>query len=361
MPLGAICIPGDLFRLDDGPGITRQRIEPLPTELKMATADHVKALVRSHAERDDERFYAVAMQVAAQAARHGHIKFAQDLRDLVDQAKQRSRAIPSGQQTRPVPIIQPRGELAGLLTVVFPKTRMSDLALDGAICRRLDRVLLEQRQRKTIRAHGMSPLRKLLLVGPPGTGKTMTAAAIAGELNTSLFTIQLDGLITKYLGETAAKLRLIFDATRENTAIYLFDEFDALGVERAATNEVGEIRRVLNSFLQFLEQNESDSIIVAATNHPQMLDRALFRRFDSVVEYSLPSVELGERIMRSRLKLLDTSDIDWSEAVGTAKGLSHSDLTRACEHVAKNAILQSRTRVDTAELVEALNERRAAQ
>ena len=298
----------------------------------MATADHVKALIRSHADGDDERFYAIALQVAAQAARQGHSKFAQDLRDLVDQAKARYRVMPSGQQTRPVPIVQPRGELVGLLAVAFPKGRLSDMALDCPIRSRIDRILLEQRQRETIQSHGMSPLRKLLLVGPPGTGKTMTAAALAGDLNIPLFTIELDGLITKYLGETAAKLRLIFEATKETRAIYFFDEFDSLGGARAARNEVGEIRRVLNSFLQFLEQDESDSVIVAATNHPQMLDRALFRRFDSVIEYCLPSEKVAEGLMRFRLELFDTSQIDWSKAVASAKGLSHSDITRACEH-----------------------------
>src|SRR5580704_2781892 len=275
----------------------------------MATADHVKALIRSHAEGDDERFYAIAMQVAAQAARQGHTKFAQELRDLVDQAKARVKAVPSGQNTKPVPIIHPRGELAGLLTASFPKSRLSDLALDKAIRSRIDRILLEQRQRETILSHGMSPIRKMLLVGPPGTGKTMTAAAIAGELAIPLFTIQLHGLITKYLGETAAKLRLIFDAIQETRAVYLFDEFDALGGKRTAKNEVGEIRRVLNSFLQFLEQDASDSVLVAATNHPKLLDRALFRRFDAVVEYRPPTPEVAERVMRARLALLDTSNV----------------------------------------------------
>jgi ATP-dependent 26S proteasome regulatory subunit len=139
----------------------------------------------------------------------------------------------------------------------------------------------------------------------------------------------------------------------------LFDEFDALGGERAAKNEVGEIRRVLNSFLQFLEQDDSDSIIVAATNHPRILDKALFRRFDSVIEYHLPSPEIIERVMRARLALLDTSHIEWSKVLDVAEGMSHSDLTRACEHAAKNAILQHRTSIETRELVEAMSERRS--
>lgn len=326
----------------------------------MAKADQVKALIRSHAEGDDERFYAIAMQVAAQAAHNGHARFAQELRDLVDEAKMRGKVGPAGLRTRPVPVVAPRGELAGLLTAAYPKTRLADMALDEGVRSRIDRVLLEQRQRDRIREHGYSPVRRLLLIGPPGTGKTLTAAALAGELAIPLFTIQLDGLITKYLGETAAKLRLVFDAIQQTRAVYLFDEFDALGGERVLKNEVGEIRRVLNSFLQFLEIDESDSIIVAATNHPKLLDRALFRRFDTVIEYVLPAREIAEKVIRARLALLDTSDVDWSSVLGAAEGLSHADLNRACEHAAKKAILAQRSRVGTSEIVESLGERRAA-
>ncbi|MBI2840928.1 MAG: ATP-binding protein [Acidobacteria bacterium] len=327
----------------------------------MPTADQVKALIRSHAHGDDTRFYAIAMQMAAQAARNGHAKFARELRDLVDQAQLRAKAESAGQRTKPVPVVQPRGELAGLLTAAYAKTRLADMALDETVRSRIDRVLLEQRQRARIKEHGFAPLRKLLLIGPPGTGKTMTAAALAGELGVPLFTIQLDGLITKYLGETAAKLRLIFDTIRQTRAIYLFDEFDALGSERAAKNEVGEIRRVLNSFLQFLELDDSDSIIVAATNHHKILDHALFRRFDGVIEYVLPAREIIEKVMRARLSLLDTSRVDWPEVLGATEGLSHADVSRACEHAAKKAILALSTRVGTIDLIDALGERRAAQ
>jgi flagellar biosynthesis GTPase FlhF len=197
---------------------SRARVESESTNT-MATKDHVQALVRSHAEGDDERFYAIAMQVAAQAARQGHARFAHELRDLVDQAKARAKVAGSGQRTRPVPLVQPRGELAGLLVATYPRTRLADMALDESVRSRIDRVLLEQHQRDRIHEHGLSPLRKLLLIGPPGTGKTMTAAALAGELGLPLFMIQLDGLITKFLGETAAKLRLIFDAIQQTRAI----------------------------------------------------------------------------------------------------------------------------------------------
>jgi len=325
----------------------------------MATADQVKALIRSHADGDDMRFYAIAMQVAAQAARSGHGKFAQELRELVDQVKARAKATEPVRGPKPVPLAQPRGELSGLLSVGYPKTRVADMALPEVLGVRLERVLTEQRQRDRIREHGFAPMRKLLLVGPPGTGKTMTAAALAGELGLPLFSIQLDGLITKYMGETAAKLRLVFDAIQSTRGVYLFDEFDALGGERSSNNDVGEIRRVLNSFLQFLEQDDSDSIVLGATNHVSLLDRALFRRFDAVLEYSLPAEEIAIRVMRARLALLDTSNIEWPTAAKAADGLSHAEIAMACDQAAKNAILDHTTVVQNAELGAALTERRS--
>jgi len=324
----------------------------------MATADQVKALIRSHADGDDSRFYAIAMQVAAQAARSGHGKFAQELRALVDQVKARAEAVEPARGPKPVPLAQPRGELAGLLTVGYPKARLADMALTDVLRTRLERVLTEQRERDRIREHGFAPMRKLLLVGPPGTGKTMTAAALAGELGVPLFSIQLDGLITKYMGETAAKLRLVFDAIQSTRGVYLFDEFDALGGERGSKNDVGEIRRVLNSFLQFLEQDESDSLVLGATNHVGLLDRALFRRFDAVLEYALPSAEIAARVMRARLGLLDTSAIHWDAAAKATEGLSHAEIAMACEQAAKNAILDHSTAVRDSELALALEERR---
>lgn len=329
-------------------------------ETPMPTADQVKALIRSHAEGDDARFYAVAMQVAASEARSGHGRFAQELRELVDDAKAKAHRGNRAAGSRPVPVAQPRGELAGVLTASYPKVRLADLALDDVVRSRIEGVLEEQRERARIHEHGLSPLRKLLLIGPPGTGKTTTAAVLAGELGLPLFTIQLHALITKYLGETAGKLHLVFDAIAQSRGVYLFDEFDAIGVERGARNDVGEIRRVLNSFLQFLENDQSDGLVVAATNHSQLLDKALFRRFDAVIEYQLPAPSVAEQVLRNRLSLLDASRLAWPEIVEAAHDLSHAELVRACEAAAKKAILARRRRVSTAEVLAALADRRAA-
>jgi SpoVK/Ycf46/Vps4 family AAA+-type ATPase len=321
----------------------------------LATAEQIKALIRSHIEGDNERFRALAIQLAAQAARKGQGKFAQELKSLLDQAA-KSGAFPA-KLTGPVPLAQPRGELAGLISAAYPKVRLPDMVLDEGVHQRLRRVLSEQRQQHKLREHGLTPRRKLLLTGPPGTGKTMSASALAGELHLPLFTIVLDGLITKYMGETAVKLRVIFDAIAKTRGVYLFDEFDAIGAKRLSSNDVGEIRRVLNSFLQFLEQDTSNSLIVAATNHVELLDRALFRRFDDVIDYPLPTPQLAERTIRARLPMLDLTEVAWGSVLETTKGLSYADLTRACEDVAKEAILSGWSKPGVDSLQNALSER----
>lgn len=162
--------------------------------------------------------------------------------------------------------------MGSLLSVSEPEDRIADMVLNDAVEAQLNRLVREQRVMTRIREHGLSPRRKVLLVGPPGTGKTLTASALAGELGIPLFQVRFDALITKFMGETAARLRQIFDAMVDMRGVYFFDEFDAIGSQRGLASDVAEIRRVLNSFLQIIEQDESNSVMVAATNHPESWD-----------------------------------------------------------------------------------------
>lgn len=324
----------------------------------MTTASQIVTLLKSHIAGDEDRFLSTAMQLAAHEARQGHGKLAQELRDLVDAAKSKPSAIP--RRGGPVPLAQPRGELAGLLSARYPDTRLADMILPLDLQARLERVLHEQRQQQYLRDHGLHPRRKLLLVGPPGAGKTMTAAALAGELKLPLFSVVLDGLITKFMGETAAKLRLVFDAMGATRGVYFFDEFDAIGARRGERQDVGEIRRVLNSFLQFLEQDESQGLIIAATNHPDLLDKALFRQFDDVIEYSLPDAALIERLLRARLDRFDTRALNWGEAAEQAVELPQAEIVRTAEDAAKSILLSNAKRITAKALTEAIAERRRA-
>jgi SpoVK/Ycf46/Vps4 family AAA+-type ATPase len=325
----------------------------------MPSSDQLKALIKSHISRDDGQFLSVAMQVAAHEAKLGHGKLAEELRAMIDGAKARVSQDASGKLVAiGSAVTKQRGDLANLLSVSHPADRLGDMVLDENAEKQLRRVLKEQRQLARIKEHGLSPRRKLLLVGPPGTGKTMTASALAGELGIPLFLVRLDSLITKFMGETSSKLRQIFDTLADIRGVYFFDEFDAIGSQRTQANDVGEIRRVLNSFLQMIEQDTSNSLIIAATNHAEILDYALFRRFDDVVEYHVPSSAQAADLIRSRLGRFAPKPFRKDALLQQAEGLSHAEICRAVDAAIKDAILRDEARVQLAELGRALEERR---
>ncbi|MDR1512145.1 MAG: ATP-binding protein [Propionibacteriaceae bacterium] len=317
-----------------------------------SAAEHVTAMIRSHSAGDDEGFYAVALQAAAREARQGHTRLADDIKKAVDASRSAS---PSASITH---LARPKGDVADLVAASNPEVGLRDLVLPDDLLASLRRVLDEQRQRARLLDHGFVPAHRLLLEGPPGTGKTMTAAVLARELSLPLFTVRLDGLLSKYMGETAGKLRLLFDEAGRRRGVYLFDEFDALGGDRSG-NDVGEARRILNSFLVFLEQAGPESVVVAATNHRAILDRALFRRFDLVLTYRLPEGDQVRQVVRGRLGTM-VRGLRWEKLDQAAEGLSHADLVEAAETAAKGALMRGQTVVTADDLVAALGERRAA-
>ena len=321
----------------------------------MATSKHLLAMLRSHIDGDNEHFLSVAMQVAAHEARQGHSNLAKQLRDLVDEA----RTLKTSRASKPIPFAQPKGDLASLISASYSETRLANMVLPKALEARLKRIITEQLQQHNLNKHGLHPRRKILLVGPSGAGKTMTATALAGELSLPLFTVAFDGLITRFMGETAAKLRLVFDAMLETRGVYFFDEFDAIGAKRTAENDVGEIRRVLNSFLQFLENDDSDSLIIAATNHAELLDSALFRRFDDVIHYELPDPKIAEGILKTRLSCFDTKGVDWKKVAEKTTGFCQAEVTKIASEAAKRVILDERNQIEQDDLLAVIKEREA--
>lgn len=322
----------------------------------MASANQLIALLKSHIAGDDPRFYNVAMQIAASEAKKGHTKVAKEMKTLVDEAK-KQRSLFKNLST-PVPMVRPKGELANLMSAKYPKERLTDMFLSKELLAKIERVLHEQRQADRIRSFGLMPRHRLLLEGAPGSGKTMSACVIASELGLPLFVIRLDTVITRYLGETATKLRQVFDAISETRGVYLFDEFDAIGSKRAVTNDVGEIRRVLNSFLQFLEEDSSNSLIIATTNHVELLDKALFRRFDDVIHYELPNEDMIRQAIQNRFSSFDDDYLEWGEIIEQAKGLSQADILKSCDEAIKTSILANTNIIQQSHIVEELRNRK---
>ena len=201
----------------------------------MPGGKQLKVLIKSHFDGDDSHFYSIAMEIAAREARLGHGKLARELRDLIDQQKKIKPPAPNS----PIPLAQPKGELSSLLSVSYPNLKLTDMVLSPITRKHLNRLIQEHTSIRLIRSHGLNPRTKVLLIGPPGTGKTMTASVLAGELGLPVLEVQIDSLMTRFMGETAVKLRMIFDAIQHTRGIYFFDEFDSIGSQRGFGNDVG--------------------------------------------------------------------------------------------------------------------------
>lgn len=312
----------------------------------MATAEHIENLIKAHYDRDDEKFKTVVLQIAAYEARHNHAAWARELKTLADKSIAKAN------------ILRPNIQNP-MLSVTMPSDRLSDLVVSDEILERIERILNEYRNKNKLRSYGLSNRRKILIEGNPGTGKTYTASVIASELNLPLYTVQMDKVVTKFMGETSAKLRQIFDSISMSTGVYLFDEFDAIGADRNLDNEVGEARRILNSFLQFIEQDDSDSIIIAATNNQKMLDQALFRRFDDVLHYLLPTKKEIRKLFEIQIAPFDNNFAPTEKLISHAETLSQAEIIRVCEDAIKKSILNNLTITEDA-LLALIDERRTA-
>ena len=310
----------------------------------MATAEQVKCLVKAYANHDDEKFTTVALQIAAHEARVGHDAVARDLKKEIDLI---SKKKPETYRIEPV---------NPLFLFSSPSVRKNDLIVSADLATRIERVLIEFRNRRKLQSYGYANRRKLLLEGVPGTGKTLTASVIASELGLPLYTVQMDKLVSKFMGETSSKLRQVFDAMYTDEGVYFFDEFDAIGSDRSFDNEVGEMRRILNSFLEFIEMDSSDSIIISATNNQKLLDKALFRRFDDVLHYDLPTRGEISKLYEYKLGCIAPYLMVSERLIDESLGLSHAEIVRVLDDAIKSSILHE-NQIKEQEIIELLKDR----
>lgn len=322
----------------------------------MASAQQLIGLIKSHAEGDADRFFDLAIQLSAAEEQKGHTRLAEQLRQWAHAGQRPPVAV-----SKLTPIAAPRGDLAEFLMTSYPGERLDNVILPAPIADELAHIVIETRMREKLEEKGLTPRRRILLSGPPGTGKTLTAHALAGEMHFPLFSVMLHGVITKFMGETAQKLKLVFDAIKATRGVYLFDEIDALAAARGDGNDVGEARRVLNSFLQFLDEDTGPSIVIATTNLAEILDRAVLRRFDLVLSYEMPDAASIRQAIERRLIGFSMVRLSWQRVTEFATGLSTADIVSAAEDAARRAVLGDRAAITTSDLLDALERRRALQ
>jgi SpoVK/Ycf46/Vps4 family AAA+-type ATPase len=297
----------------------------------MATADQILSLIRSHLKNDDAQFRKIVLQISAVEAKNGHTVISRTLRDLLTQQ-------PSTLKTFS---LSPRyKDVEDLLLPIDTSYSLSDLVVTPDVMEKIQRVVKEYAMRDELHKYGLANRRKLMLYGEPGTGKTMTAGVLAHELNLPFYMVRTEKVVNKFLGETGLKLSQVFDFIREVPALYLFDEFDTFGAQRGMENEVGEQRRILNTFLQLLDRDASDSFIVTATNNIEVIDKAMFRRFDDVIQYTLP--DQPQRLTLLKEYLYTARSLDFVQIDSLFKGMSHADIKMVCSDIFKESLINNR-------------------
>jgi SpoVK/Ycf46/Vps4 family AAA+-type ATPase len=321
-------------------------------QLVMPASEMIQELIRAHIDGNEARFRTVALQLAAREARSGHRLVAGRIRDVLDQSITHKPSVEAGLQ--PTPLARPSDDLRDVIAVDYPKDRVGDLVAGPALDDALARILLEHRSRQKLDDFGLQPRRRLLLHGPPGCGKTLTAGVIAGELGMPLLRVRIESLFSRYLGQTSSVLASIFDEMKRVRGLYLFDEFDALGRQRFSGNDVGEASRIVSTFLQLIDADKSDAIVVAASNGVQEIDHAVFRRFEDVVEVPLPTVDELVALLRLRTAGSRLQKQVLAHIADSLSGLSFAEAARVTTEARKAMVLDGRTRLRELDLTSAV-------
>jgi SpoVK/Ycf46/Vps4 family AAA+-type ATPase len=317
----------------------------------MARADLLKQLFRAYRDSDRESFMDVARSIADEERKKHHPALANELLRLLNNGV--VAATPSLRGTfQPPP--RDHEKKAPLLEIKHPDRYFKELVLHAGTKEIILKAMREFRQWDILEANGLRPSHKLLFCGPPGCGKTATAEVIAAELGLPLVYIRFDSVVSSLLGETASNLRKVFEYIHEETWVVLFDEFDAIGRSRDDATEHGEIKRVVNSFLQMLDNFHGRSLLVAATNFEQALDPALWRRFDEVVRFERPTVGQIEDLMQKRLSPVSNSKVSTKRYISQLEGSTFGDIERITTDVLKSCALDGRTRLQAEDIKRAL-------
>lgn len=291
----------------------------------------------------------VCERIVEDERRKGHEKLASELSQLLDKA-------PPAPALTPLPV--PASRSAAPLVQDIPHERLRHhMVLPAAVEARFHRVEKEFAASVRLKKHGYRPKRRILLHGPPGCGKTLGAERLAWNTGLPLRRVRFETLLSSYFGETAANLHRVFeDAKRTPCALFL-DECDTIATSRGQRHDVGEVPRIVNTLLQLLEEYDGDGLVIAATNLTESLDRALFRRFDEVIEIPPPSVEEIARLLEVSLSAMEKERaISWTAQARALDGHSCSEVVRVAENAAKRCILEGRSRVMAADLESAMAE-----
>lgn len=319
----------------------------------MPRADVLKKLLLTYQRRDDRAFREVVALIIEEERRKHHSVLANELEQIINNGQGEVPARNGFTAFDRPPVDADKG--VPLLEVRHPDRYFDDLVLEPAIAKLLERVVYEFRSWEVLEANGLSPTRRVLFCGPSGCGKTVAAEAIASELGLPMLYVRFDAVVSSLLGETASNLRKVFDYAQRGQWVMFFDEFDAIGRSRDDPTEHGEIKRVVNSFLQILDNFKGRSLVIAATNFERAIDPAIWRRFDDMVRFEKPSPEQLKRLIEKRLKPNQFTTTQVAELVAGLGKATYADAERVCLDIRKLGTLEGRRQVQKHDIADALD------
>jgi SpoVK/Ycf46/Vps4 family AAA+-type ATPase len=316
-------------------------------------SDLIRQLFASHAQGDDAAFHRVARELIAEERRQKHQVLAAELEHALLAARKPGasqpltlRSVPRSRDERP------------LLRLVKPERELDELVLSPGSREAVEEIIRENLSRSALTSHGLRPRQRLLFVGPPGTGKTATAHAVAAELSLPVAVASLAALTSSFLGDTARNIEAVVRFAEQTPCVLLFDEFDVLGQERGHGGDHGEMRRVAATVLQLLDEVRGESIIVATSNHPQLVDVAIWRRFDELLTFEELGLDQLAELIALKLRALPRtiSATKWAKAL---QGFSPAEVELVCFDAMRRTVLADQPAVDDATLGTAVQRMRA--
>ena len=316
----------------------------------------IKQLLLSFNNNDKEAFLASAREYIEREKRMKHTQVAKELEKALFDKNGNVVSYSERRFKNEIPI--PRDSEKGfpLLDIKRFEESYENLVINSELKKQLDQIIREFKDSDVLATYNLSYKKKILLCGKPGTGKTYTAQIVSSLLNIPLVYIRFDSIISSYLGETASNLRKVFDYIEQGTWIVLFDEFDIIGKNRDDIHEHGEIERVVNNFLQMMDNFSGTSLLFAATNHQYLLDPAIWRRFDDILFYDIPDENTRKNLFERFLKPLKREqNIDLESVIKKSDGLSPADIKMVAVEAMKLSIIESRNSLTENDLQYALN------
>lgn len=313
-------------------------------------------LFEAFTKKDEELFYKIAWDITEEEKRKKHHLLAEQLKRILTENTGTSHKNYS-QQVPPIPRDNEKG--FRLLDVKKFFMDWDDVVLAKETEEILRQIVKELEEEDVLATYGLKPRQKILFYGPPGTGKTLTAKVMSSIIGYPLVYVRFESVISSYLGETASNLRKIFDYIEKGKWVVLFDEFDIIGKQRDDPTEHGEIKRVVNNFMLMLENYEGDSVIMASTNHPHLLDIGVWRRFDEIIYFDLPDKERRKKIFEKYLRVLKKDkNFDLNKLSEESDNFSGADIEQVCIDALKMAILSGKDFVSFNDVKKAISKQK---